>query len=348
MKLNICWYCPSSGVAQYLSSGPMDIPQSMQYILESATAAESLGFDSLLMPVSPRCVDPFIVAAFIAQHTTRLGLLVAIRPGMWNPVQAARAIASLCMMAPGRIAVNIVEGRPAENIAEGDNLGIEFHPARQLEFCKIVSELWKVGLSRLSGDYYRVDCHMPTGLRPKVEPELLISGRTHDAIELASLYGSHVLWLGASLKSIKGLIDLSRTISERNAKPLRCGISINIIARSTRGEARTKAIQYISRVNERSLIRFGEHYRANPLIDGMQYLDLEKRGYWADDILWYGLARGKTGPIASLVGSYDDVAKRLIQYGELGVSYFVLTGEPNGEEVRIIGENVLPLIRSRS
>jgi len=346
MKLNLCWYCPSSGSGRYLSSGPLDVPQSMRYILESATAAESLGFDSLLMPVSPRCVDPFIVAAFLAQNTTNLRLLVAIRPGMWNPVQAARSIASLCMVAPGRIAVNIVEGRRAENIAEGDNLGIELHPARKLEFCKILSQLWKVGLANSSGDYYRVDCHMPAGIRPKVEPELYISGRTNDAIELAALYGSHVLWLGACLNSVKRLIDLSWTISERNAKHLRCGIGMNIIARSTREEARARASEYISRVNERSLIRFGEHYRINPMIDGIHYLDLERRGYWADDILWYGLSRGKTGPIASLVGSYDDVAKRLIQYSELGVSCFVLTGEPNVEEVRIIGENILPLIRS--
>jgi alkanesulfonate monooxygenase len=320
----------------------------MQYILESATAAENLGFDSILMPVSPRCVDPFIVAAFLAQNTTNLGLLVAIRPGMWNPVQVARSIASLCMIAPGRIAVNIVRGKSTENIAEGDNLGIEFHSARQLEFCQILSQLWKAGKANVSGNYYRVDCHMPTGIKPEAEPELFISGHTHAAMELASLYGSHVLWFGACLVSINELVNLSRTISERNAKPLRCGMGINIIARSTREEARIRASEYISRVNERSLCRFGEYYRANPLIDGMHIMDLEKRGYWADDILWYGLARGKTGPIASLVGSYDDVANRLIEYSELGVSYFVLTGEPNVEEVRIIGENVLPLIRSRT
>jgi alkanesulfonate monooxygenase len=54
-----------------------------------------------------------------------------------------------------------------------------------------------------------------------------------------------------------------------------------------------------------------------------------------------GLVRGGAG--TALVGSYAQVAERLREYGETGVSAFILSGYPNLEEAIRVGENVLPL-----
>jgi alkanesulfonate monooxygenase len=346
-RIKFCWWCPSSGATRYLASGELEEAQSLEYILRSATAAEKLGFDSLLLPVSPRCVDPFVLTAYLAHRTERLNLLAAVRPGMWNPVQVARVVASLDMVAPGRIGINLVEGNICEANSEGDSLDQIARSTRQAEFCEIVSRLWAGERANSQGEHYQVNCVMPPGLCPHVKPEIFVSGHTPAAIQLAFTYGSHILWFGESLSGIqKRIAHLRETSLCSEKESPQCGIAINIIARRTRAEAIVVADKYISRVAPWQLRKVAEFNEKRPFIDGIHHLELEKRSYWADEVLWYGAARGKTHQRASLVGSYCDVAERLIQYARSGVSFFVLTGDPNGEEVRIIGENVLPLVRS--
>ncbi len=48
---------------------------------------------------------------------------------------------------------------------------------------------------------------------------------------------------------------------------------------------------------------------------------------------------------AVLVGSYSDVAERLLAYENHGVHAFLLSGAPHFEEAYRFGENVLPLVR---
>ncbi|MFM8332744.1 MAG: hypothetical protein ACKN9T_13740, partial [Candidatus Methylumidiphilus sp.] len=63
--------------------------------------------------------------------------------------------------------------------------------------------------------------------------------------------------------------------------------------------------------------------------------------------LWAGFATERTGGAASLVGSYGTVAERLAKYAEAGVSSFILAAIPHFEEAYRIGEQVLPVVRSR-
>ena len=50
------------------------------------------------------------VAAYVAAHTQRLGLLVAHRPGFMAPTLAARMFATIDQFAGGRIAVHVITG----------------------------------------------------------------------------------------------------------------------------------------------------------------------------------------------------------------------------------------------
>jgi alkanesulfonate monooxygenase len=48
-----------------------------------------------------------------------------------------------------------------------------------------------------------------------------------------------------------------------------------------------------------------------------------------------------------LVGSYQNVAERLSEFRDAGISTFILAGSPHLEEALRVGQEVLPLVHSR-
>lgn len=63
--------------------------------------------------------------------------------------------------------------------------------------------------------------------------------------------------------------------------------------------------------------------------------------------LWAGLGLLRPGAGTALVGSYEEVADRIVEYHELGIDEFILSGYPHLEEAYVVGEGVLPLLRER-
>jgi alkanesulfonate monooxygenase len=48
-----------------------------------------------------------------------------------------------------------------------------------------------------------------------------------------------------------------------------------------------------------------------------------------------------------LVGSYQNVAERLAEFRDAGISTFILAGSPHLEEALRVGQEVLPLLHAR-
>jgi alkanesulfonate monooxygenase len=57
----------------------------------------------------------------------------------------------------------------------------------------------------------------------------------------------------------------------------------------------------------------------------------------------FGLVRGGVG--TGLVGSYDEVTERILEYADLGFDEFILSGYPHLEEAYWFGEGVMPRLR---
>ena len=63
--------------------------------------------------------------------------------------------------------------------------------------------------------------------------------------------------------------------------------------------------------------------------------------------LWAGVGLVRGGAGTALVGSHEEVADRIVEYHEIGVDEFILSGYPHLEEAYRVGEGVMPVLRRR-
>ena len=61
--------------------------------------------------------------------------------------------------------------------------------------------------------------------------------------------------------------------------------------------------------------------------------------------VWAGIGLVRGGVGTALVGSYREVADRIVEYHEAGFEAFLLSGYPHLEEAYWFGEGVMPLLR---
>ena len=113
-------------------SGPAIDPD---YTRRFARAHEDAGFDRILIGYGSSWPEGTQVAAYVAAHTERLGLLVAHRPGFVAPTLAARAFATLDQFSgrPGRRAHHH-RRHDAEQRRDGDYLDQDERYARTDEY----------------------------------------------------------------------------------------------------------------------------------------------------------------------------------------------------------------------
>jgi alkanesulfonate monooxygenase len=63
--------------------------------------------------------------------------------------------------------------------------------------------------------------------------------------------------------------------------------------------------------------------------------------------VWAGIGLVRGGVGTALVGSYEEVADRIVEYHNLGIEAFIMSGYPHLEEAYWFGEGVMPILRER-
>lgn len=63
--------------------------------------------------------------------------------------------------------------------------------------------------------------------------------------------------------------------------------------------------------------------------------------------LWAGIGLVREGVGTALVGSYDEIADRIVDYSSIGIDEFILSAYPHLEEAERFGTKVTPLVRAR-
>src|ERR1700747_93507 len=118
--MNVFWFIPTHGDSRYLGTAEGARAADLAYFQQVAVAADTLGYEGVLLPTGRSCEDAWVVASSLIAATRRLKFLVAIRPGIISPTAGARMAATFDRLSGGRLLVNVVTGGdPAEATADG-------------------------------------------------------------------------------------------------------------------------------------------------------------------------------------------------------------------------------------
>jgi alkanesulfonate monooxygenase len=159
--MKVFWFIPTHGDSRYLGTAEGARAADYDYFRQVATAADTLGYEGVLLPTGRSCEDAWVVASSLVPVTKRLKFLVAIRPGLSSPGLAARMAATFDRLSGGRLLINVVTGGDAAEL-EGDGVFAD-HDTRYAitdEFLHIWRGL--LGAAHDGGSFDREGRHLTT------------------------------------------------------------------------------------------------------------------------------------------------------------------------------------------
>jgi alkanesulfonate monooxygenase len=302
--------------------------------------AEEAGIDSLLVSFSRYEPDPILVSAALGQTTTKLKFIAAYRSGLMKPTTFVQQVNTVSAFMPGRLSLNIVAGSStAEQRGYGDYLVHDERYARADEFLAVCHSFWQAnGDVNFDGRYYQVEkgkLHTPFVAPDRAAPEIYISGHSAQAEQLARSRGTCLLRVADRPENLKPAVARTRELG------IEVCLRMCIICRPTRQEAIEVAESLLPDSD------LGQYERSVAVKnDSQMYREASQvENKWLSPLLWTGFVP-YYGPVwTTIVGSYEDIARALLEYKELGVTQFIMSGWPELDEVMRFGSEVVPRVR---
>ncbi|WP_256865493.1 LLM class flavin-dependent oxidoreductase [Paenibacillus sp. 32352] len=372
------WYMPTRGDGPYIGVKPERVVDTA-YMIRVAQAVENAGYTFALIPTGGACTDAWVMGATLAAHTKIFKPLIAMRPGLIAPALAARMGASLDEVTGGRALFNIVTGSSAEDMkAMGDMLAYdkEARYERTTEYIKIVRQLWinsqgvrgnqllanhsgekEIELLDYSGKYFSLEggVSYPSPVQ-RPHPPFYFGGSSAAAKRLAAeiadvylMWAEPVDWIREQIEEVE--YHRLRLKAEQGIdRTIRYGIRAQVFVRDTEEEAWEAAREIISKVDPVTL-RETETRFQHAESEGQQRQNRVRQlaannDYVIGPNFWAGLSSIRGGGAMAFVGTPDQVADRFIEFIDIGVSSFILSGYPNLEESSRSGA-VIQAVRSK-
>jgi alkanesulfonate monooxygenase len=291
------------GVRSGLESDP-------EYPSRIAALHEESGFDRVLVEASPGSPDAFIVANQVLTTTSRLGVLVAQRPGLVAPTVAARQYATLEAFHRGRVAMHVTMGSgDAGLLGDADPGTGRARYRRADEFLEVVKRTWSsCEPFDYGGEFYRVAGAM-SAVRPSAGAlPIYVAGGSGEAAETGGKHADvYALW-DEPLTAMAERIAEVRAVAGRHRRSPRFSVSVRLIAAPTQDAARNRADRI---------------------------LGAQRAG------------RARAASQDALVGSYEQVAMALVAHVAAGASSLLINGyDPQADAadhaavIRLVRERV--------
>jgi alkanesulfonate monooxygenase len=348
--LDMFWFLPTSGDGRYLGGSEGRRAADNRYMREIAQAADRLGFRGVLLPTGTGCEDAWITAASIVTHTERLRYLVALRPGMTLPGEAARQASAFDRLSNGRLLLNVVcGGNPADLAADGIHLGHDERYDQADEFLTVFRGLMAGETVTFSGKYLSVTggkLLFPPAQAPGVP--LYFGGSSPRAHRLAAEQTDMYLSWGEPPEAVGKKIAEVRAAAEARGRALRFGIRLHLIVRETDDEAWAAADRLISRLSDETIAKTQKFMAEATDSEGQRRM-MALHGGRRDALevspnLWAGVGLMRGGAGTALVGSPATVAERLREYQALGIDTVIGSGYPHLEEAYRVAELLFPAL----
>jgi alkanesulfonate monooxygenase len=329
------------------------------YTARFARAHEDGGFDRVLIGYGSGWSEGTQVAAYVAQHTERLGLLVAHRPGVVFPTLASRTFSTLDQFSQGRVAVHIITGgADVEQRREGDYLTHDERYARTDEYLEILRDAWdEPGPRDYDGTYYRFE-----DFTPQVFPhqdrhlDLFFGGSSPAAYTVGAKHAdTYMLWgepLQETGEQIASVTEQAAAAG-RASRP-RISVSFRPILGRTDEEAWERAHGILDTINGEVGQAFRQQFarrrpqgQAPENAGSQRLLAAAEKGDLHDRCLWTPTTKavGGGGNSTALVGSPETVAAAILDYVDIGVNTVLIRGYEPLQDAIDYGKHLLPLVR---
>lgn len=350
---NVFWFIPTHGDSRYLGTSLGARPVDADYTRQIAVAADTLGYDGVLLPTGRSCEDAWVVASSLIHATRQLKFLVAIRPGLSSPGLAVRMASTFDRLSNGRLLINVVTGGDQGEL-EAD--GVFADHAERYEISDEFIRIWRAALAGEGGDagYHFTGKHLTVKgartLYPPVQkpyPPLYFGGSSEAAHELAAEQMDVYLTWGEPPAAVAEKIADIRARAEKRGRKLRFGIRLHVIVRETNEEAWAAADKLISHLDDATIAKAQAAFAKMDSVGQQRMAALH--GGRRDKLevspnLWAGVGLVRGGAGTALVGDPETVAARMREYQALGIETFILSGYPHLEESYRFAELVFPLL----
>ena len=355
--MQMFWFIPTHGDSRYLGTSEGGRALSFDYLKQVAVAADSLGYEGVLIPTGRSCEDPWVIASSLIGATQRLKFLVAVRPGLHQPSLAARMAASFDRLSGGRLLINLVTGGDRVEL-EGD--GVFLDHARRYEQAAEFLRIWREILARshdggtldYEGDHLSVQgAKLLFPPLQKPYPPVYFGGSSEPAHALAAEQVDAYLTWGEPPAEVARKVADVRERAARLGRTVRFGIRLHVIVRETEAAAWAAAEDLISRVKDETVVQ-AQAVFARMDSEGQRRMAALHQGgakrsradLEISPNLWAGVGLVRGGAGTALVGDPQTVADRIKEYADLGIDTFVMSGYPHLEEAYRFAELVFPLL----
>jgi alkanesulfonate monooxygenase len=310
------------------------------FAIRFARAHEDSGFDRVLIGYFSFAPDGFIVASWVLQATTSLGVLLAHRPGFVAPTVAARKLATLDQFSGGRLALHVITGgSDDEQARDGDFLDKASRYRRTDEYLDVVRRTWtSTEPFDFEGEFYTVKRSF-SGVRCVAEPHLPVyfGGSSDEAVAVSAKHADvYALWGEPLAESAAHIAKVKAAAAAYGRVP---GISLSTrpILADSDAEAWDRAYAILDQIKRR-----GGRPHTPQNVGSQRLLAAAEKGDILDRCLFTPLAAatGAPGNSTALVGSVETVADALLDYYDIGVTTFLIRGYNPYDDAVAYGELV--------
>jgi FMNH2-dependent dimethyl sulfone monooxygenase len=299
---------------------PLD--RSYAFARDIVRNAEDMGFDITL--VAERLVAPdleaWAVSAALAVETSRIKIMTAVHPGIFNPQLAAKMGATIDRLSGGRFVVNVVPGRRSHEFAlYGNNAWLDGDTSddrytRVDEFIRLMKAMWLEDDFTFDGDFYTAkNATMATRTMTLPHPPVYAAsgderGKDIIARECDLWFANYEPGIGAY---------------EMNARQM----AADIIDMRERAASHGRSIGY----GVSTHVACGDDVEA--LIADARSLENHPE---------HNVAIKALG--AGLIGTPQMIADRIRRYEDMGLTCLMLQFHPMQQGLQIFADRVMPLI----
>jgi len=347
--MRILWFLPTHGDGRHLASATGGRALTFDYLRQVAQAADTQGFYGALLPTGRSCEDAWIVASNVAPATKQLRFLVAIRPGLSSPIMSARMAAALDRATDGRLLINVVTGGDPVEL-KGD--GIWLPHGERYDLTREYLEVWRRVMAgeavNFEGKHIHVeDARLAFLPVQKPYPSLWFGGSSDTGMDVAAEHCDVYLTWGEPPAAVATKIAAARAAAEKRGRSFTFGIRMHIIVRETRQAAWDAANDLIRYVDDKVIADAQKVFSRYDSVGQQRMAALhggDKTRLEISPDLWAGVGLVRGGAGTALVGDAQPVAARLLEYRDLGVDSFILSGYPHLEEAYRVSELLFPLL----